>query len=461
MKLKRYSQLLLRAFVNKRALNYHSNFSLVFICFLVFFTNTVRAQHVTTYAGTLGVQGLVDGYKDTCQFGGVEQMAFDRNGNLYVADAANNVIRKIDTAGTISTYAGTPGAFGFVNGYKDTCQFNSPLGIAIDKFDNIYVADNYNHAIRKIDTAGNVTTFSGGNGNGYIDGAGSIALFNYPVYICFDDSMNLYVADNSNHAIRKIDTAGYVSTFAGSGFPGWVDANGTNAYFSLPIAITYNSLQQSFYVVDRDFCFIRKINLAGDVTTIAGTGFCGFNNGTGNTAIFNEPKGITTDSIGNIYIAGRLDHTIRKIDLQYNVSTLAGTPLTIGFQDGPAATALFNRPISVTFGPDKALYISDVFNYLIRKIDSISYVTFIPQLKSEISYTVYPNPASTNIQIAGLSFNSNYEIEILNTMGQNVLTQKFTNNNNPDLDIHVLPPGVYFIKITSGDMQGATRFIKQ
>jgi hypothetical protein len=273
--------------------------------------------------------------------------------------------------------------------------------------------------------------------------------------------MNLYVPELYNHVIRKIDTAGNVTTFAGSGIPGYADGNGVNAYFSSPIAITYNSLQQAFYVVERDFCFIRKINLAGDVTTIAGTGICGFSNGSGNTAMLDEPKGLTTDSIGNIYIAGRLDHTIRKIDLQYNVSTFAGTPLTTGYQDGPVATAMFNRPISVTFGPDKALYISDAFNYLIRKIDSISTVTFVQVNFSELELALYPNPASDYIQVVGLPTNGKYTIDIYNPQGQKVKSQIRTDGSDLRLDIQTLPPGVYFIQINSGNSQRVARFIKQ
>lgn len=438
----------------------HIKKSIGLICCLVFFTSVIRAQNVTTYAGTLGVQGLVNGYKDTCQFAGAEQMAFDSHGNLFIADFQNSVIRKIDTAGNVSTFAGTAGATGFVNGYKDTCKFGLPIGIAVDKFDNIYVADNSNNAIRKIDTAGNVTTFAGGS-QGYTNGSGSIAQFRNPVYICFDDSMNLYVTDNQNHAIRRIDSAGNVTTFAGAGFAGWADGNGENAYFSRPFAITYNSLLQTFYVVDRGFCFIRKITLTGDVTTIAGTGFCGFNNGAGDTAMFDEPKGIATDSIGNIYIAGRLDHTIRKIDLLNNVSTFAGVPNTSGYQDGPAATAMFNRPISVTVGPKNQLFISDAYNYLIRKINLNLSKDDVPFIPGALAFSVYPNPSSNLIQIEGLTTNKRSILEIYNPVGQKILSKKISDTSDLRLDIQDLMPGVYFIKIMSGNSQGVVRFIKQ
>ena len=188
----------------------------------------------STFAG--GTQGNADGTGTAAQFNYASGIAIDSTGNLYVADYSNHRIRKITPSGVVSTFAGS--SQGYADGNGTAAQFNSPYGIAIDSSGNLYVADYYGRRIRKISTAGVVSTFAGANG--YVDGAGTIARFSSPSGITQDYLGNLYVADRRNHKIRKITPDGVVSSFAGSS-QGYADGTGTAAQFNSPYGIAIDS----------------------------------------------------------------------------------------------------------------------------------------------------------------------------------------------------------------------------
>ena len=178
---------------------------------------------VSTYAGVYNTMGITNGADSLSSFRGAFGVAADGSGNVYVADAGNNVIRLISPAGTVSTFAGT-GVRGAGNG-KDTATFDSPMGVATDQAGNVYVADYENHLIRKISPVGLVSTVAGKVGiSGFTDGVDTAARFNLPEALAVDGSGNIYVADAGNDAIRKITPDGTVTTLAGSGSTG--NANG-------------------------------------------------------------------------------------------------------------------------------------------------------------------------------------------------------------------------------------------
>lgn len=363
-----------------------SKFFVVLMC--VFLSKISNAQMVSTFAG-LGSQAVVDGSLGDSQFSLPEQMAFDSKGNLFVVD--ENCIRKIDLAGNVSTYTGNT-LPDYVNGHISVARFNYTLGIAIDRYDNIYISEEGNSAIRKIDTLGMVSTFAGSGVAGYVDGADSVAQFNSPAYMCFDDSLNLYVADVNNNVIRKIDSLGNVSTFVGEGTAGNANGAANVATFDKPISITYDKLNHVFYVSDRNNNIIRKIDGARNVTTYAGDGTPEHLDGNGTAARFNGPKGLVTDSLGNLFIAGRLDYTIRKIDVLGNVTTVAGTPNMMGYVDGEANGATFGRPISVVFDQNKNLLVSDYGNYVIRGVEVYTLSGIKEHSKQAAVFQLYPNP---------------------------------------------------------------------
>ena len=278
---------------------------------------------VSTLAGKGGIQGSANGLDTAARFNKPFGVATDASGNVYVADAGNNHIRKITPAGLVSTFAGT-GVAGAANG-PDTATFNSPLGVALDGSGNVYVADYENNLIRKITPAGVVSTFAGTGAAGADDGAGTIATFNLPESLTVDAAGNVYVVDNGNDLIRKITPAGVVSTLAGNGQVGSANGTGTAASFHSPFGIAIDG-SGNLYVADAGNNQVRKISAAGVVTTFAGSGAKGANNATGTAATFNTPSGVAVDASGNVYVADENNNLIRKITAAGVVSTIAYKP---------------------------------------------------------------------------------------------------------------------------------------
>ena len=342
-----------------------------------FFNHRIRRididGNVSTIAGT-GTSGFTDGDAATAQFSNPLGITVDDNGILFVADAGNHSIRRIDTEGNVSTIAGT-GTPGFMDGDAATAQFNIPRGITVDDNGILFVADEGNHRIRRIDTDGNVSTIAGSGTPGFTDGDAATAQFNFPVGITVDDNGILFVVDLGNHSIRRIDTEGNVSTIAGSGTSGFMDGNAATAQFNFPRGITVDD-NGILFVADSENHRIRRIDTDGNVTTVAGTGTFGFIDGDAATAQFRSPVGITVDDNGILFVADRNNHSIRRIDTDGNVSTIAGTG-TFGFIDGDASTAQFSSPNGITVDDSGVVYIADQVNFSIRRIDTDGNVSTI------------------------------------------------------------------------------------
>jgi hypothetical protein len=266
---------------------------------------------VTTQAGT-GSSGSANGTGTSASFNQPVGITTDGT-NLYVADSMNNLIRKIViSTGVVTTVAGTGSNGSADNTTGTSASFNYPSGITTDGT-NLYVADSSNHLIRKIViSTGAVTTVAGTGSTGSANGTGTSASFNYP-YGITTDGTNLYVADLSNHLIRKIViSTGAVTTLAGTGSSGSANGTGTSASFSTPSGITTDGT--NLYVGDSGNNLIRQIVIStGVVTTVAGTGSRGSANGTGTSASFYYPGGITTDGT-NLYVADTFNDLIRKIE---------------------------------------------------------------------------------------------------------------------------------------------------
>jgi sugar lactone lactonase YvrE len=287
-------------------------------------TVTVIPITVSTLAGS-GTLGFANGSGTAATFNYPIGVAVDSGGNVYVADKNNHRIRKITPAGVVSTFAGS-GTEGFLNGTGTAAQFNHPIGVAVDSEGNVYVADTYNHRIRKITPQGVVSTFAGNGTEGFADGTGTAAQFYNPAGVAVDGAGNVYVADTYNHRIRKITPQGEVSTLAGSGTEGFADGTGTAAQFRGPIGVAVDG-EGNVYVADESNHRIRKITPAGEVSTFAGSGTEGFLNGTGTTAQFNHPSGVALDSDGNVYVADESNHRIRKI----TITTHPAGPVKVEF----------------------------------------------------------------------------------------------------------------------------------
>jgi sugar lactone lactonase YvrE len=292
----------------------------------------IATGEVTTLAGTAGKSGTADGTGPAALFNTPSGITLSSDGTtLYVADTANNTIRKVALAtGLVSTLAGKAGTSGTSDGSGTAAQFHFPAGIVTDGT-NLYVTDRYNNTIRKVVIAtGLVTTLAGTAGtSGATDGTGAAALFNSPSGIALSgDGADLYLADTANHTIRKVETAtGVVTTLAGTaGTSGAVDGTGTAALFNFPAGIALSNDGTSLDLADTANHTIRRLELAtGTVTTLAGTaGTSGSGNGTGTAAQFFSPKGIAADAT-NLYVADTANNTIRKVVIATGlVSTLVG-----------------------------------------------------------------------------------------------------------------------------------------
>jgi sugar lactone lactonase YvrE len=274
--------------------------------------------------------------------------------------------------GMVTTLAGLVGVVGSTNGQGTAASFCWPTGIAVDSSGNVYVSDN-NRMIRKISPDGVVVTLAGLTTMGAANGSGTLASFKYPEGIAVDTADNLYVADTGNFLIRKITPEGIVSTLAGSGSRGSNDGTGTTASFGGPAGVAVDSLG-NVYVADMGNNLIRKVTPGGVVMTLAGSGARGSDNGVGTAASFNGPTGVAVDAVGNIYVTDASNEMIRKITPGGVVTKWAGSG-SVGMKNGPGAVATFHYPIGIAIDHLNNLYVADMTSNLIRKITPDDVVT--------------------------------------------------------------------------------------
>lgn len=299
----------------------------------------------STAAGLAGFPGTNSGPGSFARFYNPAGVAADVNGNLYVADTFNGAIRKMTPAKTNWTV--TTLASGL----------NYPYGVAVDVSNNVYVADTLSGAIRKITPVGTnwtVTTLASG--------------FNYPNSVAVDANGNVYVADSYNSIIRKVTPSGGITTLAGQlGSPGTNDATGTAARFNLPMGVAVDNAG-NVYVADTYNETIRKVTTNGVVSTLAGMpGVSGGVDGTNGVARFVYPTGVAVDTNGNVYVADTGNDTIRRVTAAGVVTTLGGLLDNAGSTDAAGNGARFYNPQGIAASPNGiSLYVADSGNCTIR-----------------------------------------------------------------------------------------------
>lgn len=335
--------------------------------------NAIRKITPTGVVTTLAGGGPIS------QFNVPQAITLDAAGNLYVADTFNLSIKKITPAGGVTTLAG--GSWGSADGTGAAAQFRDPRGIAVDSAGMIYVADTFNHTIRRVTQAGVVTTIAGTAFlEGHADGVGTNAQFNYPSGLAIDLAGNLFVADYGNSTIRKITPAGTVTTVVGAIVtPGHIDGNVSVARFFTPQGVAVDPAGNLFVADVRDQT-IRKVTPSVIVSTVAGLSpfQCnGTADGVGTAARFSAPEGLAVGPAGEIYVADLQNHTIRKVAANGAVSTLAGLGNAPSYVDDAGAAARFNLPEAVAVDAGGNVFVADLGNSVIRKITPAGMVSTI------------------------------------------------------------------------------------
>jgi streptogramin lyase len=361
--------------------------------------------------------GNVSGIATSASLGSPQDIVKAADGNIYYTDRQNNTIKKITTGNAVSVIAGKNR--GFANGNGTNASFSEPMGIITDNQGNLLVADGENNGIRKIDPSGNVTTFAGCQS--YNDGIGTNARFYYPQSLTHDDEGNMYIADTGNRRIRKMDSSGNVTTFAGNGKNSYTDATGTDAAFGSPYGIVIDS-SGNLFVTDSENNVIRKIDQNGEVTTFAGNGDAGSDDDPAGDATFDSPRAITIDPDDNLYIVDFGSYKVRMVTPGGDVTTIADgndadPPLDsssaiardnsgnlfiadanngyifkldtggefsryvgngeIDFKDGKGTNASVNEVTGLAIDNDGNIYFADASNQRVRKIDPARNVTTI------------------------------------------------------------------------------------
>ncbi|TFF40073.1 T9SS type B sorting domain-containing protein [Mucilaginibacter psychrotolerans] len=336
---------------------------------------------VTTFAGS-GNAGLVNGKGKLASFNSPMDIKLDAAGNLYVADAGNNAIRKIAPDGTVITLAGS-GAEGYADGAGTAAKFAYPTGLVLDAAGNLFVVDQQNQLIRKITPAGVVSVYAGTPG---VAGM-SNNIVNFPTGITIDKYGTLFITDTYNLRVRQLPGQ-YLSSFAGSGQgrgPGTgFDGPGEVARFGAISGITVGP-DENFYVVDGEM--VRKVNPSAVVSTYLGVNQSrGAFNGDAKTAVFQNLFGIAIAPVGTMYLSDMGNHIIRRYGVRENfVSWLAGNEGKTGPVDGVGSSALFNKPAGICLDDAGYLYVADSGNNLIRKVCTTGFQIF-PALPPGLSF---------------------------------------------------------------------------
>jgi uncharacterized protein (TIGR03437 family) len=304
-------------------------------------------------------------------------VAVDSGGNIYIADLYNDRIRKVDTNGMMTTFAGRfGGTFSGDGGPATEAGMFDVAGVAVDERGNVFIADMDNYRVRKVDTTGKISTQAGNGVYGYTGDnvAATQTALSSPVAVAVDNAGNLYIADLFNFRIRKVNPQGTITTVAGTGTAGYTGdggpANQARIDTAEGVAVDRSG---NLYIADSGNNVIRRVNAAGVITTVAGTGQDGFSgdNGQARQARLSSPRGVAVDAAGNIYIADSGNDRIRRVDPNGIITSIAGNGQTGYNNDGiPATQASLFEPVGLAVDPFGVVYIADSYNDRIRMLKS-------------------------------------------------------------------------------------------
>ena len=482
-------------------------------------------------------------------------MSFDKYGNLYFTETGDNKVRKIDTSGIISLIAGTGrGGFSGDGGQATAAEIDEPNSVAIDSFGNVYFADLANNRVRKVDIssgiistiAGNMSYYGGAGSYGGDGGPATLSSLNIPQYVCFDKFWNLYIADYGNYRVRKINTAGVISTVAGNGVLGATGDGGAATAAEMEPSTLCFDVFGNLYIGENGLALIKKMDTSGIVWAFAGDSSLYRYNGDGiaATAAHFDVGSIATDPIGRLFFTDVINYRVRMIDASGIIHTVACDGIDGYSGDGgPADSAETSNAVGIALDGCSNFYFTDANNGLIRKVtysgpgiplavtisapasaaigstvllsasitggccghaDSVIWmnkgVTFATTTSNSVTYTkamntdsitaktigcgdtalsavyvvtrnttsisgngttndeitCYPNPANSLLYIsAGFDIKS---LVITNIVGQVVLQPAPASGQPSAVDVAQLPSGVYFVRVNG---LWTKRFVKE
>jgi len=440
---------------------------LLVILNISYFTLQAQPYTISTLAGT-GTDGYNgDGGSATAaQLFSPFGVQVDKAGNVYIGDTYNNRIRMVNTSGIITTIAGngygtwSSGGYSGDGGPATAAELGSPCGIAIDEIGNIFFADWVNNCIRKINTSGIISTYAGVGYRSYSGDGGQATLAGLclPTDVATDSAGNVYIADYGNNCIRKVNTSGIITTIAGNAYEAGTDAGAysgdggpaTDAELNLPEGVAVDKTGNVVYIVDSYNDRIREVTSNGVINTIAGSGIAGYagDGGAATLAKLSAPFGIALDSHGDIFISDDSNACIREINTSGVIYTVAGTTVAGYSGDGGAATAAeMNAAGLIATDALGNIYLGDRYNNRTRKLTNLT--ASVNQIKAAVEeVNIFPNPSNGVFTLNTENLKVNSTIEVYNMLGEKIYSNEFSTLNSPfSINLSGNPSGIYLYKI--------------
>lgn len=426
-------------------------------------SSPTHAQVINTFAGSgpLGGSTGDGGPAISAKLNNPTGVASYGFANVYIADQGNHVVRAVNYLGNIRTFAGrkdTAAGYSGDGRRADSARLNTPAGVAVDVAGNVYISDYSSNVVRMVNTAGIISTIAGTGVAGY-SGDGVMATdakLNHPYGLAVDVSGNVFIADAGNNVIRKVATDGTISTVAGNGFGAGMGL-GAGAYtgdgglaadasFNFPEGVAVD-LAGNLYIADAKNNVVRKVGANDTVSTIAGTGVAGYS-GDGGAAVaarLNHAAGVAVDAIGNVYIADQNNYTVRKVSSTGIITSYAGNGAA-GYNGdgGRASVAQLNSPTSVAVDGLGQVYIADYGNNVIRKVGNATGITETTTAAGKLN--VYPNPTNGDFTVDLPQAANTSTLTITDILGRERVNRTITEATK----FSGLPAGAYLIKVVSG-----------